>query len=43
MDRGVRLATVHGVHKESDMTEHVHTHMHKVVMRIQEDMKQNQT
>ena len=39
MDRRAWVATVHGVHKESDMTEHAHTHMHKVVMRIQGDLK----
>ena len=28
MDRGAWQATVHGGHKESDATEHAHTHMH---------------
>ena len=27
MDRGAWWATVHGVTKESDMTEHAHTHL----------------
>ena len=35
MDRGAWQATVHGGHKKSDMTEHIHTHV--VVQSLSRD------